>query len=271
MRPPFQFTLRQTLCVTALTSLGLLLLGPLLMPQPRYLWPEGLEYDTQACLSWGLLIVAVTLAGAFFGLWRAHRRGMGRGAQYVFLIGYTFGAWACLAVIFVVAMPRRFGPGFENIAWHSCNTYKEAQEIYHRKDWDGDGVLEYAQSLRELFEPQPGSGIHYIDPRFADAEVVNGRAIAKAGYVFKILKVQGTSVTGGAKSYLTTAPNGEQNMTEGYALVACPVRYNESGRDCFMINHHGTIFEADLGPDTPKIFEAMTEFNLAFPPWLPTE
>jgi hypothetical protein len=142
----------------------------------------------------------------------------------------------------------------------SCKAYAEAQEIYRRTDYDGDGVLEYAQTLRgtnSLLERVSGAGdLALIDKTFANAEGPPGCVPPKYGYVFKVLTAQGPAATGGARNYIS---NG--NMTLGYALVACPGVYDVTGRDTFMISNNGTIFQKDLGPDTPKIVWAMTEFN----------
>ena len=82
----------------------------------------------------------------------------------------------------------------------------------------------------------------------------------KGRYYFKILLAQGPNAPGGRKSYVDE--NG--NMTGGFALIALPVGYDEpgwNGRDTFMINNNGTIFQKDLGPNTPFIAAAMIEFD----------
>jgi hypothetical protein len=165
-----------------------------------------------------------------------------------YLLGFLFIAkcWPPLRTPF---------PSNQPAAAAACKAYVEAQEIYRRTDYDGDGVLEYATSLQQLLERTPGANdLALIDKTFAAAEIQNGRATSKAGYVFRVLTSQGVSATGGARSYLV---NG--NMTLGYALVAAPCEYD--GRDMFIINNNGTIFQKDCGPETHRIFLEMTEFN----------
>ncbi len=50
-------------------------------------------------------------------------------------------------------------------------------------------------------------------------------------------------------------------MTRGFALVAWPARYADSGVMSFMISHDGEVFQKDLGPDSAKIAKAMPRFD----------
>ena len=157
-----------------------------------------------------------------------------------------------------------------------CKQYAEAQEIYHRTDYDGDGVLEYAQSFMgnySLYEKKAGAGdLVFIDQALARAEGMPGVASPKAGYVFKILKSQGPAAPGGARSYLVPNATGGTDMTRGYALIAQPAEYDVTGCGCFMINNAGTIYESDLGEHTAERVAKMTEFNPdPKEGWSPTE
>ena len=76
------------------------------------------------------------------------------------------------------------------------------------------------------------------------------------GYYFKILARQGANPPGGKYDYVI---NG--NMIAGFAMVAWPADYRASGVMTFVISHHGKLLEKDLGPDTAKVVEAMTEYN----------
>lgn len=143
----------------------------------------------------------------------------------------------------------------------NCKAYAEAQEIYHRVDYDGDGVLEYSQSLKgdySLLERKSGSAdLALIDKTFAGAEGLPGVATPKAGYVFKVLKAQGTHAKGGQKSFIDA--NG--NMTLGFALIGCPGAYDGTGKESYIVNQDGDVYFKDLGPDTPAIMERMTEYD----------
>jgi hypothetical protein len=161
--------------------------------------------------------------------------------------------------------PKASIPANEAAAVASCKVFLEAQERYHRKDWDGDKILEYAQSLKgdfSLFETKAGAAdIRLIDQAFADAEGdPTPGAPAKSGYRFKILTGQGASAFGGQKSYLVT-DNGKANMTLGYALLAYPAEYGKTGNATFLISIAGVIWRKDLGTQTSDIVRQLKEFN----------
>ncbi|MCW8130758.1 MAG: DUF2950 family protein [Planctomycetota bacterium] len=142
----------------------------------------------------------------------------------------------------------------------ACRTYVEAQEIYRRTDWDGDGVLEYAKAIsgkHSLYEKDAGSGnLMLLDAAIASAEGAPGAAQPKAGYVFRILRSQGPQAPGGARSYLV---NG--HLTEGFALVATPAAYDCTGCRTLLVNQTGVVYWKDLGPATTAIVNAITEYN----------
>ena len=77
------------------------------------------------------------------------------------------------------------------------------------------------------------------------------------GYDFKILTRQGTSAPGGAYNYII---NG--NMIAGFALVAYPATWNNSGVMTFVVNQEGVVYEKNLGPRTSQIAAAMTEYRI---------
>ena len=76
------------------------------------------------------------------------------------------------------------------------------------------------------------------------------------GYFFKILTRQGPTAPGGAINYIA---NGK--MIGGFALVAYPAQYGNSGVMTFMVNHMGEVFQKDLGAKTSQIASGMTAFN----------
>jgi hypothetical protein len=76
------------------------------------------------------------------------------------------------------------------------------------------------------------------------------------GYYFHMLTGQGANVPGGAKDYIV---NGK--MTGGFAFVAYPAEYRNSGVMTFIINQDGVLLQKDLGADTTQTAAAMTEFN----------
>ena len=170
---------------------------------------------------------------------------------------------AGVAIVAAIAIPnllRSRMAANEAAAFAACRTYCEAQDIYRRTDWDGDGILEYAQALKgnhSLYEKTAGAGdLTLVDAAFARAEGEPGVVPPKAGYVFKVLTGQGPKAPGGRKSYVI---NG--NMTLGYALVASPASWDGTARHTFIINNTGTAYQKDLGAETAKMVKEMTEYN----------
>lgn len=67
---------------------------------------------------------------------------------------------------------------------------------------------------------------------------------------------QGAAAAGGELDYVVRG-----KMIGGFALVAYPAEYGNSGVMTFLVNHAGTVFQKDLGPDTPRLAGRMTSFN----------
>jgi len=70
------------------------------------------------------------------------------------------------------------------------------------------------------------------------------------------LKSQGPNAPGGAHDYVV---NGK--MTEGFAVVAWPAEYGDSGVMTFLVSHHGLVFQRNLGKRTSRLANSMTEFD----------
>ncbi|MET0813651.1 MAG: DUF2950 domain-containing protein [Pseudoxanthomonas sp.] len=154
---------------------------------------------------------------------------------------------------------RRIGRN-ELAAADSLRAYHDAQMDYAEVDRDGDGVLEYAQKLLStdglhdgLFWAEDDSGeISPLGPLFGDAAPGGDWH----GYQFRILDAQGPSAPGGAYSYRLG-----DNMSRGFALIAWPSKYGDSGVMSFMISHDGEVFEKDLGPQGASVARAMKAFD----------
>src|ERR1700733_10999971 len=85
------------------------------------------------------------------------------------------------------------------------------------------------------------------------------------GYSFRILTSQGDAAPGGTQSYIA---NGK--LQSGFAILATPVKYGETGIMTFMTGSDGIVYEQDLGPDTAKTASAIREFNPT-DDWSPVE
>ena len=76
------------------------------------------------------------------------------------------------------------------------------------------------------------------------------------GYYYRTLTAQGANVKGGAKSYIV-----DGKMTGGFAFVAYPAEYRNSGVMTFVVNQDGTVYEKDLGPKTADLAKQMKAYN----------
>ena len=184
---------------------------------------------------------------------------------------------------------RRIGEN-ELSAINTCRAYAIAQwEYFTEADWDHDGAAEYAQKFisspgkkdglywetaedekpsplgklvaaaqAEGYGPKPRSS---SAPDKAAKRVPEKEAPAHArapyhGYYFKILKSQGPHAPGGQYGYLI---NG--NMIAGYALIAYPDKWGNSGVMTFIINQQGRVYQKNFGVDTARRATAITEYD----------
>ena len=76
------------------------------------------------------------------------------------------------------------------------------------------------------------------------------------GYYFRMLKKQGQHAPEGAFDYVV---GGRQ--IGGFAVVAYPAEYGNSGVMTFIVNHEGVVYQKDLGKETAKTAKAMTAYD----------
>jgi hypothetical protein len=151
----------------------------------------------------------------------------------------------------------------------------DAQREYAMKDRDGDGILEYARRFRSetgkknglYWQAKTGEEQSPLGPLAAQAQGAGYKqqgagagagqtATPYYGYFYKILEAQGKDAPGGAYSYVVKG-----NMIGGFALVAFPAQYGNSGVMTFIVNHQGKVFQKNLGTNTASIASAMKEYN----------
>jgi len=154
---------------------------------------------------------------------------------------------------------RRIGRN-ELAAIQVALAYTDAQKEYRQNDWNGDGVLEYA--ARGLSTPGKRDGLYWASlPGEAESPLGAEFADAKPGqpyhgYLYRILTAQGANAPGGAKSYIK---NG--HMTEGYALVAWPAKFDDTGVMTFIVNQDGIVYQKSLGPNTDAAARAIKSYD----------
>ncbi len=147
----------------------------------------------------------------------------------------------------------------------------DAQREYASKDADGNGLHDYAMRFRSspgkrdglYWEARPGEAASPLGPLVAKAvregyglKPGSGSPVPYHGYQFRILTAQGKDAPGGAYDYRV---NGR--LFGGFAVVAWPVIYGNSGVKTFLVNHEGVVYEKDLGSATATQAGGMQRFN----------
>lgn len=150
-----------------------------------------------------------------------------------------------------------------------CRTAANAQAEYFSELHDGGKTKHYA--MKFISDPGKQNGLYW---KSADGQPESplGPLAANAasegygekrdvhtpfhGYYFHMLKGQSNKAVGGAKEYIV-----DGSMTGGFAFVAYPAEYGNSGIMTFMINQDGILLQRDLGKATAEAASAMTEFD----------
>jgi hypothetical protein len=147
----------------------------------------------------------------------------------------------------------------------------DAEREYAMKDRDRNGLLEYAQKF--VSAPGKQDGLYWtakggepqspLGPIMTQARAEGYRAAPPSGtpypyhgYYYRILTAQGKEAAGGAYSYLVKG-----KMIGGFAVVAYPAEYGNSGIMTFIVNHDGKVFQKNLGSNTASAAKSMKEYN----------
>jgi len=166
-------------------------------------------------------------------------------------------------------LARRIGRNELN-AIATARAYVTAQRRYAQEGHDGKPAGVHATKFQS--DPGKQNGLYWPAARgekrsplgdlVAEA-AEDGRASGERkpptpfhGYYFRIVTGQGSSGAGGAKNYIV---KGE--MSGGFALVAWPAKYDETGIMTFIVNQDGIVRERDLGAQTDAVARKMTLYN----------
>ena len=174
-------------------------------------------------------------------------------------------------------LARRIGDN-ELAAIHVLTAMADAQAEYFSQTHDDNQVQEYAQKF--ISEDGKQDGLYWKSAQdqtesplgplaaYASAEGYTDKTNTSQpfhGYFYRILTKQGDQAPGGARDYIVGG-----NMTGGFAIVAYPADYGNSGVMSFLINQEGNLFEKDLGGKTADVAKAITAFNPAGT-WAPVD
>jgi hypothetical protein len=156
----------------------------------------------------------------------------------------------------------------------------DAQLEYAMEDHDEDGLREYARKFKSdpgkknglFWETQEGEkpsplGLLVAEARKAGygEEKSTGDPSPYNGYYYRMLTAQGNHAPGGAFNYMV-----KEKLIGGFAVIAYPAVYGNSGIMTFMVNHEGVVYEKDLGKDTEKIGDESETFD-PDPGWKKTQ
>ena len=167
-------------------------------------------------------------------------------------------------------LARRIGRD-ELVAIAALGALASAEQQYFTRARGGDKVKQYAQKLvsddgqqNGLYWPvssgQPASPLEGLADFAKAAGYSNGGASPQPfnGYYYRILTRQGQQAKGGAQDYVV---NGK--MTGGFAVLAWPAKYRDSGIMTFMVGADGVVYQKDLGESTAAAAQALAEYNPA--------
>jgi hypothetical protein len=149
-----------------------------------------------------------------------------------------------------------------------CAALVDAQAQYYSQVHEG-GRKQFA--LKFISDTGKQNGLYWESPEgqpqsplgplvvFATDEGYNANPNSHApfhGYNYRMLTKQGRHAPGGAKDYLV-----DGKMVGGFAFVAYPADYGNSGVMTFTVNSDGVLLQKDLGKTTKETATAMTEFD----------
>ncbi len=153
----------------------------------------------------------------------------------------------------------------ELLAIGACYALANAEKMFH----DGGSSRQYTQRIVSSEGKQdglywPAGGTELSSPlgdlrQFPKSSLSSYSAdepLVIDGYTLRILTAQGNDAEGGAQSYIV-----DGNMTRGFAILAVPVKYGETGIMTFMLSREGIVYEQDQGPDTVKIAVSIQQYN----------
>jgi hypothetical protein len=150
-----------------------------------------------------------------------------------------------------------------------CAAIADAQRDYYAALHDGASEHQYAQKFRSTAETQ--DGLYWEVKAGSQPQSPLGPLVAEAasegyqhtgqphpfhGYFYRLLTSQGANAPSGAKSYIVAG-----KMTGGFAVVAYPASYRDSGVMTFIVNQDGQVYQKDLGPNTDQIAGAMVAYD----------
>jgi hypothetical protein len=151
-----------------------------------------------------------------------------------------------------------------------CRAFVTAQRQYASANTDASGGVKYALKFKST--PGKKDGLYWpaaeneaaspFGPLVAEAHAEGYVGHKGAGphpfhgYFFRILTRQGPAAPGGRMDYMSHG-----NLTGGFALVAYPEHWDQSGIMTFIVNQDGKVYQRNLAEKTSRIAAAMKAYN----------
>ena len=165
-------------------------------------------------------------------------------------------------------LARRIGRN-ELSAIAASSAVARAENEYFSRPRNGEKVKQYTQKL--VSDEGKQDGLYWAAAAGQPpSPLEDARDFAKAlgytnagakpqpfeGYYFRILTKQGDKAKGGARDYVV-----DGKMTSGFAVLAFPIEYRNSGIMTFIAGKDGVVYQKDLGENTAAAAQAMSEYN----------
>lgn len=162
-------------------------------------------------------------------------------------------------------LDRRVGRN-ERLTIQTCLAIVDAQRDYYTRNPNKDPLLHYARRFASSEGKRDGL---YFSTAEGEEESPLGALVAQArvegysekptpfhGYYYRMLEAQGPHARDGAYSFVAHG-----QMIGGFAVVAYPALYDNSGVMTFIVNQDGVVYQKDLGPDTAKLARAIDRYD----------
>jgi hypothetical protein len=171
-------------------------------------------------------------------------------------------------------LARRIGRN-ELLAIDALYAIANAEEQYAQQSRDGNPAGIYTTKIFSTSgkqdglywpaaEDEPASPLGRVELFAKEALSTPNESPVIDGYSFRILTAESDQVKG-VMQYIV---NGK--MTGGFAVIASPLKYGDSGIMTFIINRDGVVYQHDLGPNTQKVAAFIAEYNPT-DSWVPAE
>ena len=146
---------------------------------------------------------------------------------------------------------RRIGRN-ELLAVDAVSAIANAEELYYQKPHDDQPAHQYTSLI--ISSPGKQDGLYW--------DVPEGQGSSPLGNVkdfVKAMSTTSTETTFDGYSFRILTANGK--MTEGFAVIASPVKYQDSGIMTFILSREGTVYQKDLGPNTSASAASIKDYN----------